>query len=1208
MFLKKLILVNWGNIPQLEYEFGPINLFSGGNGSGKTTAADAIQALMTAAHDTLFSFNPGQDETTQRGRGGKQVRTLASYVLGCDDGSYARLQPTDCYIAGVFYPTSGEEGEPFTAVMAIRAHLDRSAKPAQARQSELRFFILPGEQLSLGDFIRDYKDGRHLLPLDKFYGIVSKQFEKVEQYDKKKAYLRRLYGAMRGRRDAVPDREAIHAARTFSNFMAYKPVKSINDFVAQEVLEKRDLGEAIRSVSELMKTIHGMEQEARQIVERVASLEQIANSANLYREQWLQLRVQEYLHTRHRQMRVQKTYVAGKNAQRQLRADQQNNEREARLAEERVEQLGQELVKLQAQRLGIPTLRTKDELEQRIARAQQQLSALGTSLSAQQSIWRRNRQAAGELLQLLTETSAELEISALRDPGLLSQVRQVCREDELPDLHKLLGKDWIDLAALEAMRANAVSTDSLHGQLCGSIDSAAADQLPLREQINQQASRRDLRVQQLQKQLQAQENRILHLRANRVRYPQSVEQALATIREQCPQADPRVLCDYIEVLDERWQMAVEGYLGGARFAILVEPEYEAAAIRIVRGLTGRNNRARVVQGDRARRDAERSDPPKGSIVELMEFNHRTAEYYLRASYGSVIQVRDEQELRGTRRGLTADGLASGNYSMWRCDIDDSDLVFGQGARTRALAAQQQALEQLLQEAGQVNQQLQLLRRVATALGELAPPSLQVQVDAALAAQRDWRSAEQGLQNLDLSDSGLLEQQLAEVKAQQQAQQKNHAGLLQDAGRLERDLDNTAKQLKVLADDLERLGEALDHSEGAVRSIAQIHPDFDVQQALQQADDQAAQAGDRFDFGADIEQWQGLLEKYCRQLDRGVMDHNASTTAGDALAFEPDYGDGHGEALFKLVCGLHSQVEALRNRLKNNLLVDRHEQLRGLKKSFNTTFVTHLCHAIYQSINDGKRVLDDLNKELEFHRFGADRERFRFDYQWVPEFREYWGFFRAVIDLPNLGEEQSLFDAELEPRHRQVRDKLLAMLLSEDEQLARRELDRISDYRNYRSYEIYKEPEGKEPIALSQYGTGSGGQLETPAYIIRSAAVTSAFRFNDGNTHLQMVLVDEAFSKMDEVRSREVIRYLTETLGLQLLFIMPSSKSGPFMDLISNQFVFSKCPSPQPVGELHTRVYVDRKVCNRDKIAALWANHRRAIRQQVSLDFLELVEG
>ncbi|SHG25045.1 P-loop containing region of AAA domain-containing protein [Microbulbifer donghaiensis] len=1214
MFLKKLILINWGNIPQLEYEFGPINLFSGGNGSGKTTAADAIQTLMTAAHDTLFTFNPGQDETTQRGRGGKQVRTLASYVLGCDDGSYARLQPTDCYIAGVFYPTAGEDSDPFTSVMAIRAHLDSSSKPAQARQNDLRFFIFPGEQLSIGDFIREYKDGKHLLPLDKFYSVLGKQFERVEQYDKKKAYLRRLYGALRGRRDAVPDREATHAARTFANFMAYKPVKSINDFVAQEVLEKRDLGDAIRSVSELMKTIHAMEQEARQIVERVSSLEQIAQSADLYREQWLQLRIQEYLQARHRQLRLQKTYLAGKHNQQQLRADLQTNEREARIAVERSEQLNQQLVELQAQRLGIDALRSKDQLEQRINGAHRQLSEQGAPLAAQERQWQRNREAAEELLSLLNGTAAELEIPTLGNKALVQCIKQVAREEELPDLHKLLGKDWIDLSALEPLRDRAASSEALHNKLHGLLasadtgETAQGENKSLREQITQQVSRWELKVQQLQKQLHTQENRIQHLQANRVRYPQSVEQALAAIREQCPQAEPRVLCDYVEVLDERWQMAVEGYLGGARFSIIVEPEHEAAAIRIVRNMPGRSNRARVIQGDKARRDAERASVSKDSIVELMEFNHKTAEYYLRASYGSVLQVQDEHELRGTRRGLTADGLASGNYSMWRCDIDDAELVFGQGARARALAAQQQALEQLLAEASQVSDQYQLYRRVAAAARELSGLQLLPVVDAALGAQREWRSAEQALENLDLQDCEQLEQQVAELKVQLQAQQKVQAGLQHDAGKLERDLENTGKQLKALSAELDTLDDALSDREAAVRRIAQITPDYDAEKVLEQADEQAERAGDNFDFGADLEEWQGLLEKYCRQLDRAVMEYNANCAAGDTLAFEPDLGAGHDEVLFKLVCSLHNQVEAMRNRLKNNLLVDRHEQLLGLKKSFNTTFVTHLCHAIYQSINDGKRVLDDLNKELEHHRFGADRERFRFAYSWVPEFREYWNFFKAVIELPNLGEEENLFDAQLSQAHMKVRDKLLNMLLSEDEQVARRELDRISDYRNYRNYEIFKEPEGKEPIALSQYGTGSGGQLETPAYIIRSAAVTSAFRFNEGSSHLQMVLVDEAFSKMDESRSKEVIRYLTETLGLQLLFIMPSSKSGPFMDLISNQFVFSKCPSARPVGQLNTRVYVDRKVCNREKITELWANHRRTIRQQASLDFMEMVEG
>src|SRR5690606_21812549 len=220
--------------------------------------------------------------------------------------------------------------------------------------------------------------------------------------------------------------------------------------------------------------------------------------------------------------------------------------------------------------------------------------------------------------------------------------------------------------------------------------------------------------------------------------------------------------------------------------------------------------------------------------------------------------------------------------------------------------------------------------------------------------------------------------------------------------------------------------------------------------------------------------------------------------------------------------------------------------------------------------------------------------------------EYWEFFREVTQMPNLGDGASLFDASLSDKGAKVRDQLLGLLLDGEEQQALRELERISDYRRYRRYDILKHPEGKAAIRLSEYGTGSGGQLETPAYIIRAAAVTSAFRFNDGDSHLRMVIVDEAFMHMDETRSREVINYLTETLGLQLIFIMPTSKAGPFLELISNQFVFSKVPSARPVGELNTRVLLDRQELNRERITELWANHRRVIRQQGALDFMEMV--
>ena len=98
---------------------------------------------------------------------------------------------------------------------------------------------------------------------------------------------------------------------------------------------------------------------------------------------------------------------------------------------------------------------------------------------------------------------------------------------------------------------------------------------------------------------------------------------------------------------------------------------------------------------------------------------------------------------------------------------------------------------------------------------------------------------------------------------------------------------------------------------------------------------------------------------------------------------------------------------------------------------------------------------DLNKELQHHRFGADRETFYFDVDWVPEYQEYWQFFKTLINLPNLGEGSTLFDVELPPKFARTRDQLMIMLLDTDEheraaREIKRDLEKIARFHYRRS--------------------------------------------------------------------------------------------------------------------------------------------------------------
>ena len=1213
MYLKRSITVNWGNLPAGELEYGPVNLFSGGNGSGKTTAADALQTLMTAAHDNLFNYNPGQDETTQRGRGGKQVRTLASYVLGCDDGAFARPYDSDGYIAGVFHPTKGETAEPFTAVIGVRAHLDRAGSGAQARQDELLLMIVPGEMLSLSDFVHEHVDGKHTVPITDIANQLRRQFGKkaVETYDKKGAYLARLYGALRGKRDAVSRNEARNAARTFARFMAYKPVESINQFVASEVLEPHDMGDTLRRIRDLMRTVHGMAEEAEHLRRNVDLLAQARDQAGDYLEHWLERTTQAYGAAAQQFRRNQRHYLEHKEEQNRLRQQQESNDAESEQVQQRLDQAHQELVELQARILGIPALRDKQQLEQRHEQLSRQLREGARPLLEQDQQRTRNLEALRNILGLLARHSVELELPGFASKHWRATSKALIAEQHnpLPDLNQMLARDWIDLSPLEEGLTRVRAEQQLHNQLAEHLhgehqEQPGQDADSLARRLDRLVGKRGQALEALEQQQKKIEQQIRNLESRRVNYPQDVEVALQAIRQECPQAQPRVLCDHVEVKDPHWQMAIEGYIGGARFGILVEAEYEAEAIRIVRRLAGKQrNRARVIQGEQARRDAEKLTLPDDSLFHALRFSHRTAEHYLKASYGSVARVDDADALRTTRRGITADGLGSGNYALFRCDLDDGQLVFGEGARERNLNAKRDERLELDEHYQRAAQDYQAVKQLHDQVQAFRPLHWIAAAGQLLDAQRQLQDTENALADLDLSDHEELEEKQRQARDLHQDLEARRKILTEEHGKLSEKLDACGATIRKLADQNDRFQQQQDDAEAALHACTRYWPGLDVEPRIEAMDQRLQQAHGDIDFVEEDKELTRKLQQSIGDLQRTLDRYNQQAQPADQVLADTTE-DVHGPGFFGHVHALDQQLDNLHNRLRNNVLLEKQEKLADLRTTFNTTFISDLCSQIHQAIKDGERILKSLNSELEHHQFGADRERFSFEWQWIPEYKEYWNFFKEVIDIPNLGDGASLFDTPLSAKAEQVRDRLLGLLLDGDEQQALRELERISDYRRYRQYDILKHPENKAPISLSQYGTGSGGQLETPAYIIRAAAITSAFRFNEGDSHLRMVIVDEAFMHMDENRSKSVIDYLTRTLGLQLIFIMPTSKAGPFLDLISNQFVFSKVPSPIPVGELTTRVLVDRQQLHQERVAELWDQHRRVIRQQGALDFME----
>src|SRR5690606_17471149 len=439
--------------------------------------------------------------------------------------------------------------------------------------------------------------------------------------------------------------------------------------------------------------------------------------------------------------------------------------------------------------------------------------------------------------------------------------------------------------------------------------------ISLRDQVAKQVDRREQKLQQIQQRIAQKQADIDSLEARQLNYPGFVRQALEAIRRECPQADPRVLADYVEITDPQWQSAIEGYIGGARFSIIVEPAFEAEAAHILRAIPG-GSRARVIQGEKAKKDCERMSLNDNSIMHLMSFEHATARAYLQASYGSVEQVADAQTLRMTRRGLTKEGLGSGSYSVYRCDLDDSELVFGLGARERALAAKRAELDGLTEQANEAGFQLRQVQQLLDAINLLRHVSFADQMQAMLDVQYQLKQAENALGNVDLSDFSAIEHEFEALKEKADDLDAQIKELDGELGRLQQQLNDSEKQCKQLSDQQEATAQVADDKEEALRHIVSVWPEFDTEARLQAADAEAA------DSPAEVieDQRKSIsqeLNSTAYEIERNIAEHNLRCQTLDAIVYTPDYRQEHSVGFFKTVCGLEREAERVYNRLKNN---------------------------------------------------------------------------------------------------------------------------------------------------------------------------------------------------------------------------------------------------------------------------------------------------
>lgn len=119
----------------------------------------------------------------------------------------------------------------------------------------------------------------------------------------------------------------------------------------------------------------------------------------------------------------------------------------------------------------------------------------------------------------------------------------------------------------------------------GELERLQTSLTQIREELEEERQETDARLRAVKKEEKAAREELKELKQGRKAYPKELEEARYELRnrlhEKCGKfVNVQILADLLDVRDERWHNAIEGYLGNNKLLLVVEPKYAKTAMEI----------------------------------------------------------------------------------------------------------------------------------------------------------------------------------------------------------------------------------------------------------------------------------------------------------------------------------------------------------------------------------------------------------------------------------------------------------------------------------------------------------------------------------------------------------------------------------------------------------------------------------------------------
>ena len=1072
--LKRLLLIHWQAYDFQLVEFEGITLITGQTGVGKSTIIDALNVILLGEKQKHI-FNKAANENSRR--------TLESYLYGKlgDDGGdgffYLREENFTSYLVAEF--ENEETCEYFCCGFVADCSSDHSSPNVQWLTTKSK---LPADYFINEEERRPYSINELI-----YENNFKTENEKVTLIVTDKDYRKKIAGLFGQIRDDY--------RRLLKQSVSFTPVKDIEMFLTDFVSET----ESPINVEEMQKSIrryNDLEQESDKIKSKVAKLEDIKSELQgLEKRKLLELR-QEYFIEKAKldalQEQKENYHIDVENYQRQI----EKNTRDIVDSSKRIDVLGAKKEEMRDKRDSLVVLKDKVFLNNQIKSVNEQVQTIQNQTE--------QGQEAIALMKYFIRVVKALPIELPSITNLVKVFEKYNQEQ------KLISK-FVEMNDL--------------------LDQIVKELVSYKHFVNEQEKRLKSKVSVLL-------NEEERLKKGIKMVPEQIRVFKEALQKYLSNYDKNAQVEYLsDVIDfkqgeESWQKAVEAYLGGQRYYLVIDPKFYNKALQYYQSVQKQKEIYGIGIINLEKLKKKHFNVKKNSLARKLKTGDQLVQAYINFLLGHVIACEDIFSLAKFSTSITIDGFLYKGFVTRKLQFKNLTMSIGSTAVKKQLLDVQEKLNGCQEELRTLEKKLTILKEVENY------------------QKKDSYSCEIVT---EYADSEKLNQKLADLKTLE-----NKLNNLDDSELVE--LDEKIKRLdKEVSDLTVQITKITTNSNTSQETMNQINQTL-LPQCLEKIMAQEKIFQTKFESCQQLPSFEEAYRVAVNKLDILVYQKFITNYENNQKQTQVSINELEEKIREKMNDYNQMFTENLSINLKqSNLYLEEYEKftnselpkfeldIKDAKEKAVYEFRYEFLGKLKSNIENIQRQVNEINDALKNRKFGEDTYRFKITA--ASNNKEYYEMIMDEMLMDNG--EWNLLSAAFESKYAQQIEVLFSILSGNDLDNGQSKESRIqafSDYKTYLTFDMIV-TKGDSTQRLSKtYEQKSGGETQIPLYISLLAAFSQVYRVNNTrrNNTLRLIIMDEAFNKIDGEKIKQCIQMI-KGFGLQAIFSTPPEKISEIME-------------------------------------------------------------